>query len=86
MKADFSLISDITNEADIRQSSSVAKELKDRMRSIPPIERAAKKKTEEGAEAEVVPGGLQLRFRNSGKAGAVFQVRSGDGQSVAGPG
>jgi phospholipase C len=31
-------------------------------------------------EAEVAVGGLQLRFRNSGKAGAVFQVRSGDGQ------
>jgi phospholipase C len=32
-------------------------------------------------EGEVVQGGINLHFRNSGNAGAVFQVRSGDGQS-----
>lgn len=30
---------------------------------------------------EVVSGGVQLFFRNSGKVGAAFQVRSGDGQT-----
>ena len=30
---------------------------------------------------EVEPSGIELSFRNTGKAGAVFQVRSGDGQS-----
>jgi len=30
---------------------------------------------------EVVSGGVQLYFRNSGRAGAAFQVRSGDGQT-----
>ena len=32
-------------------------------------------------EVNAAQGGVQLFFRNSGKAGAVFQVRSGDGQS-----
>jgi len=30
---------------------------------------------------EVVSGGVQLFFRNAGKAGAAFEVRSGDGQT-----
>lgn len=30
---------------------------------------------------EVVTGGVQLYFRNSGRAGAAFQVRSGNGQT-----
>jgi phospholipase C len=30
---------------------------------------------------EVISGGIQLFFQNSGKAGAAFQVRSGDGQT-----
>jgi len=30
---------------------------------------------------ETVPGGVQLFFRNTGKAGAAFQVRSGDNQT-----
>jgi phospholipase C len=33
-------------------------------------------------EANGGQGNIQLRFRNSGKAGAVFQVRFGDGQTV----
>src|SRR5436305_1006095 len=32
-------------------------------------------------EVKASHGGVQLFFRNTGKAGAVFQVRSGDGQT-----